>query len=394
MKLLVVGHSYVTPFAQSKYVAMKKLEPNLQLRLVVPHEVPHVFMNYTPEIHSGLGAEEFVPLRATWNQSQMARILHPAHLTGVMKSFDPDHIHIEEDPHSALGVETVFLARMLAPRATLSFFIWDNLARTPRFPLNAIKRGFTRYSLARCNLVVCGNSDAQRLLQAKGYTGASLVAPQVGLEPEDAAIDFLPLQLAELVAKREDAPIIGFMGRLVPEKGVLLLLEALGRLEELAWNLLVVGNGMLNDVIRDKWQNRFQNRLTVLDAVPHNMVSHFLHWLDIFVLPSYSIPAWKEQFGLTLAQAMLAGTACIGSSCGAIPELLGSGGLIFQERNVDDLASTLKMLLESKALRGELGRKAHAFAMQHYTNTTVANTYLRAFRGLGSASPTWISTHA
>jgi len=45
MRLLVVGHSYVLSFAQSKYVAMKQLEPGLQLRLVTPFESRHVFMH-------------------------------------------------------------------------------------------------------------------------------------------------------------------------------------------------------------------------------------------------------------------------------------------------------------------------------------------------------------
>lgn len=388
MKLLVVGHTYITSLFQSKYVAMKQLDPDLQLRLIVPHKVTHVFMNYKPEINPGLERNEVVALPAILNQSHMTRILYPVRLANLMRTFNPDHIHIEEDPHSLVGVETVFLSRRVCRRATISYFIWDNLARIPRFPLNVIKRAFTRYSFARCGLVVCGNTDGQRLLrEAKGYTGPSLVLPQVGLDPDEYTAP-LPSGLPEPLAKRGDTPLIGFFGRMVPEKGVILLLEALSQLQTLKWRLLLVGNGVLEREVHTRWKKVFGERLIWLNAIPHKAVSQYLRCLDIFVLASHSIVTWKEQFGLTLAQAMLAGVACIGSSSGAIPEVLGGGGLIFKERDVDDLRCALKRMLESEALRRKLGDKARALALQRYTNTVVAGDYLAAFRNLKSARTT------
>ena len=59
MKLLVVGHSYITACSQSKYTAMKQLHSELQLRLVMPHAVRHVLKTYKPtilvEIHASDG---------------------------------------------------------------------------------------------------------------------------------------------------------------------------------------------------------------------------------------------------------------------------------------------------------------------------------------------------
>jgi L-malate glycosyltransferase len=247
------------------------------------------------------------------------------------------------------------------------------------------KRLFTSYSFARCELVVCGNADAQRLLtETKGYTGPSLVLPQVGLDPDEYTTES-PQALPEPLAKRDDVPLIGFIGRMVPEKGVLLLLEALSRLQGFKWELLLVGSGTLKKTIHDQWQSRFGDRLITMDAIPHKAVSQYLRCLDIFVLPSYGIKTWKEQFGLTLAQAMMAGVACIGSSSGAIPEVMGPGGLIFKERDVDDLTCALKRMLESERLRRELGQKARAFALR-YTNSAVASAYLTAFNSLLATS--------
>jgi glycosyltransferase involved in cell wall biosynthesis len=382
MKLLVVGQSYVAAFLQGKYVAMKRLDAQLQLRLVVPHEVKHVFMTYRPEIHPELEAQDVVALPARLNQSHMTRFLHPMRLSKLLKTFNPDHIHIEEDPHSFSGVETVFLARRICPRATLSFFVWDNLAREPYFPLNIIKKVLTRYSLNRCSMVICGNTEGQDLLKkVKGYHGPSQVLPQVGLDPDEYT-EPLPAGLPAELGKTDDTPLVGFLGRMVPEKGVLLLLEALFRLRALPWKLLLVGNGPLRNEILTRWQNAFGERLIAREAIPHRVVSQYLRCLDIFVLPSYGIPKWKEQFGLTLAQAMMAGVACIGSSSGAIPEVMGPGGLVFKENDVDSLTEVLKKMLESKDLRKELGEKGQTFALQRYTNTAVATLYLEAFKNI------------
>ena len=385
MKLVVVGHTYITAISQSKYVAMKRVRPDLQLRLVVPHEVNHVFMRYRPEIHPGLEPQDVVVLPAVVNNSQMTRIMHPTRLAALLRTFGPDHIHIEEDPHSLTGVETVFLARQVCPRPRISFFIWDNLARVPRFPLSTLKAALTRYSLARCDLVVCGNTEGQRLLgEFKGYAGPSVVLPQVGLEPEDYAVP-LPSELAKELGKTDGTPLIGFIGRLVPEKGILLLLEALSRLQALRWGLVIIGNGPMREVICTRWQGVLGERLRVLAPIPHTEVARYLRCLDIFVLPSYGIPTWKEQFGLTLAQAMMAGIACIGSSSGAIPEVMGGSGLIFPENDVGGLTSSLEMMIQSETERTELGKKARAFALRRYTNNVVAGAYLRGFEELAGA---------
>ena len=87
----------------------------------------------------------------------------------------------------------------------------------------------------------------------------------------------------------------------------------------------------------------------------------------------------------------MAGVACIGSSSGAIPEVLGPGGLVFKERDVDDLTCALKRMIESEELRRDLGGKARAFALQHYTATAVASAYLTAFNNIESAKTTQYS---
>jgi glycosyltransferase involved in cell wall biosynthesis len=253
----------------------------------------------------------------------------------------------------------------------LSFFVWDNLNHLPPFPLNVVKRGLTRLSLSRARLVVSGNERGRELLSAKGYHGAAAVIPQLGLDPMD------PGHTRRF--RSEAVPVIGYFGRLVEEKGLRDLFAALQTVLDRPWRLVTYGSGPLREEIGSRWRSTFGDRLTCHHPIPHADVQRALGTVDIFVLPSYTVPTWQEQFGLTLAQAMLAGCACVGSSSGAIPEVLAGAGLVFPERNVPALARALRHLLESETERHRCGDDARAVAAARYTNKTIASRYLQAF---------------
>lgn len=381
MRLLVVGHSYLTAFAQCKYVEMKRQSKDLELRLLTPRIVPHLFQNYIREVASGLTTEEVVDIREFFGRSHMTYILNPLHFIKVLREFQPDRIHIEEDPYSAIGVETVFLARIFCRQAKISFFIWDNLARELNFPFNIVKWSLNRYSLDRSNLAVCGNKEGESLLHGKkNYKGKTAVLPQLGLD-EKIYFGKKNKELRDTLNISNDMILIGYVGRLIPEKGVLLLLEALKQLLGLSWRIIIIGGGPLEAEITEKWQAILGERMILRKPIPHTEVPDYIRAMDILVLPSYTTKTWKEQFGLVLAQAMLAGVPCIGSSSGAIPDVIGPGGLVFEENNIHELVDALKRLIENKDERSYLGKAAKLFAHEHYTHTAVSGQYLDIFTG-------------
>jgi glycosyltransferase involved in cell wall biosynthesis len=379
MRLLVVGHTYLTAFAQRKYIEMKHLQADLELRILTPRSMPHVFQRYAREVAQELTSQEVIDIRHYFGRSHMSYVLDPIALAAVLRQFRPTHIHIEEDPYSAVGVETVAIARLVCRDAQISFFIWDNLAREPRFPLNVLKWRLNRFSLKRADLVICGNKEGERLLRGKkGYTGRTAVLPQLGLDPA-LYLESPPSSIrAELGISRQ-TPLIGYVGRFIAEKGVFHLLEALRELRHRPSHALFIGAGPLEEEIRNMGQRYLGSRFTLRKAVPHAEVPGYMRAMDILVLPSYATNRWKEQFGLVLAQAMLAGVPCIGSSSGAIPDVIGPGGLVFQERNVGDLRVKLDQLLSSSEARESFGKAAQEFAIANYTNEAVAKGHLAEF---------------
>jgi glycosyltransferase involved in cell wall biosynthesis len=380
MKLLMVGHSFLSAYNQTKYAAMKQLNPELRLRLVVPSRMRLRFGSLAYEVHSALSSEEAVPLKArfTWCGQHMTYLHNPARMAAILRNFQPDVIHIEEEPHALITVETIALQRTFARSAAVTVHECDNILRARRFPLGAIKHILRAYSLRRIAAALCANQRSAELLGAEGYfQGFIEILPQYGFDAAELHPGNEPELRAELGL--QEGVVIGHVGRLAEEKGLRLLIEALDRLQAYPWKLLLLGAGPLESEIRERWMAKFPGRIVLVPAVPLNQVAPYVRCSDIFVLASYSMPNWQEQFGASLAQAMLTGLPSIGSTSGAIPEVVGPGGIIFKEKQTDDLARALEELLASPARRRELGALGREFALRNYSKEVVAARYLAAF---------------
>jgi glycosyltransferase involved in cell wall biosynthesis len=382
---MVVGHPFLLAYNQKKYVAMKRVDPGLRLRLVVPSRGRDRFDSTDCQTHHALSPEEVAPLKAQLGGWHMTYLHNPLRMAAILRAFQPDLVHIEEEPQALITVETIALQRTFAPSARVTLFTWDNLHRRWRFPLDTIKRQLRAYSLGRVAAMICGNRRAAELLRAEGrFRGSIEVLPQYGLDVTEHQPGSEPELRAQLGL--DGSVVVGYVGRLVPEKGLRLLISALERLGSRPWKLLLVGAGPLEDEIRQLWMAKFPGRIALVPAVPNEKVAQYLRCSDIFVLPSYSTPKWMEQFGLSLAQAMLLGIASIGSSSGAIPEVLGPGGLLFHEGNEGELTRALEELLDSPARREQLGALGREFALRNYTSEGIAARYLAAFESARSSA--------
>jgi len=93
----------------------------------------------------------------------------------------------------------------------------------------------------------------------------------------------------------------------------------------------------------------------------------------MLVVPTQTTSRIREQFGRVLVEAMASGLPVIGSSCGAIPEVIDDAGLIVPEGNSAALAAALRRLLLDCALREELTRAGRRRVIEHYTWERVAD---------------------
>ncbi|PIQ86859.1 MAG: hypothetical protein COV74_03240 [Candidatus Omnitrophica bacterium CG11_big_fil_rev_8_21_14_0_20_45_26] len=182
---------------------------------------------------------------------------------------------------------------------------------------------------ARCiDSALCANREAVTRAEQMGVKKA-FVCP-------------LPVSNTQVeVNYKESVKRIGFVGRLIHEKGIDVLCEAMKHFPELEFN--IYGNGYLVPEIKQtqfNYKGPFDYSSEALDKVFND--------IDVLVVPSLSVGWWKEQFGRVIVEAMDRGVIVIGSNSGAIPEVIGDEHLIFQENSAEAIVAKIKHLCSLK----------------------------------------------
>lgn len=285
----------------------------------------------------------------------------------------PDLVHADEEPYNLATHLAVRSARRLGARAL--FFTWQNLDRRYPPPFSAFERAVYRGALG----AIAGSRVAEAVLRRKGFRGPTWVIPQVGVD--------------EAVYRPPDAPRpvepgalrVGYAGRLVPEKGVDLLIDALAGLPE-GVTLDVLGDGPARAVLRQRAVDRHvAGRVRFLPGRPSQAMPAFYQGLDVLVLPSRTTRRWVEQFGRVLIEAMACGVPCVGAASGEIPNVLGDAGLTFEEGDADALRQRLSELLTQPERRAALAAAGRARVLERFTMARVAADTLEAWRSVAGS---------
>lgn len=279
-------------------------------------------------------------------------------LPGLISRGKPDLVHIDEEPYDLVTVHALRASRRRGARVV--FFTWQNLWRTLPPPFGLMER----YTLARAQGAIAGSAEAADNLRRKGYTGHLAIIPQFGVDPEV----FRPLQ--------EEAPprpfTVGFAGRLVREKGLHVLLEAVAGLEG-DWRLVLAGEGPLRGELEETASRLgVRDRVEFLGSAPSGAMASRYADMDVLALPSLTIPRWKEQFGRVLVEAMACRVPVVGSDSGEIPQVIGDAGLVCPEGDVAALRNALARLMESPGMRRDLGRLGRERVLARYTQKRIA----------------------
>jgi len=166
-----------------------------------------------------------------------------------------------------------------------------------------------------------------------------------------------------------------FVGRLVEEKGIKDLIAATERLNTPDVTLQFVGRGPLAEYLEQyEGPARIEHLGYISDS---RRLAHLYAEADVHVLPSYQRGAWEELFGIVIIEAMACGTPTIATNCVGPTEIItdGTTGLLIQQRNVDQLASSIDSILEDNKTRKEMGQQAREVAEQRYDIDKVADQW-------------------
>lgn len=283
----------------------------------------------------------------------------------VLREVQPDVVHIDEEPYNLATAHGTWLAQRVGARSL--FFTWQNLLRHYPPPFNL----FERSVFARSAFGIAGSHEAMAVIRTKGFCGRAAVIPQFGVDPEL----FFPAATSPA-----GPPVIGYMARLVEEKGLLVLLDALSGLGG-DWRLHVIGAGPLEATAHQRAARvGLEGRITWERGVESTRVPERLRDFSLLVQPSLTRTNWKEQFGRALMEAMGCGIPVIGSDSGEIPHVIGDAGLVVPEGDPMRLRHAIERLLADASLRRELAERGRRRVLECFTHERIAEQTLATYR--------------
>lgn len=183
-----------------------------------------------------------------------------------------------------------------------------------------------------------------------------------------------------------DQPLITFVGNLIPEKGVDVLVRAFARVRERvgAGHLILAGPPVNLDyfeLLRNRVEELgLERNVTFMGPLPSEEVADLMSASDVFVLPSL-----REGLGLVALEAMACGVPVVASDVGGIPEVVQPGrtGLLVAPGDVPGLAGAIRRFLEDPVLARNCREAGLKLAAKHDIRQRVAQL-LVLYQGLAA----------
>lgn len=359
MRVLRIAHASLTPALRQRERALVRLYPDVDLQVITTARWREA------EMEVEAAADDLFPVRMarTYFSKHIQLFAYdPRPIVAALREHKPHLIELNHEPYSVACAEVLTLCKWFAPQAAIVIQACQNILHNYPPPFNWLEQlAYRRMAAAH------GCSETVReVLFAKGLEKPVEIVP-FGVDAEA----FFP---SAVVKERSDrGPTIGYIGRMLPGKGLNVLADALDKLSAEPWQLLVVGDGSE----RQEFERRLKasgllNRAEFVGAIRFDLVPEYFRRLDVLVIPTQTTKRIREQFGRVIVEAMASGIPVIGSTCGAIPEVIGDAGLVFPEGDAEALAGALRQVLADSGLRERLARAGRERVEQHYSWERVA----------------------
>jgi glycosyltransferase involved in cell wall biosynthesis len=365
VRALVISRVYADPAARGKLRALAGL--GVTVAAAVPDRwVPAGLTLHQQTAWGDDGGVRTVPIPIRGSALPTADpFWHGGSVRQMLTDFRPELVQIEEEPWSNGAAAIARTTRRLKIPYVL---VTRESLPVSRGTLTKLRRN---RALAGAAGVISVNELAGRLALRGHPSLPHRTIPQLGVA--------LPL-----TADRPPNPglSLGFIGRLMPEKGLDLLFRAAVKLVG-RWTLTVVGTGPAQEELEGLAERLgIAGRVTWRGALPRGAFDEVWPRLDVLVIPSRTTPRWTEVTARAALEAMAHGIAVVGSAAGAIPESLGDAGLIVPEEDVGALAESLQRLHDQPEEVRRLGAAGRRRAMESYTDAAIADRTLAFWRDL------------
>ncbi len=276
----------------------------------------------------------------------------------------PDLLDLHEEPFAFATAELLLLRFLARSKAPYVLYSAQNIEK--RYPVPF--RWFESYALRHAAAAYVCNERAGEILVKKGLRGpVELIPLGVNVDHFTAADRSGP----------GDRPVIGYVGRLEPHKGVSVLLHA--AVENPSWSVRITGDGSQRAALEAlAAELGIEDRVAFLGFARDAELAERYRELDVVAVPSVPWPGWLEQFCRVAVEAMASGVPVVASRSGAIPDVVADAGILVEPGDAAELSRGIRFALE--AGRWQRLRESGLARAQNYTWDRIAAQHLELYR--------------
>ncbi|MCE5214531.1 MAG: glycosyltransferase [Methanobacterium sp.] len=185
-------------------------------------------------------------------------------------------------------------------------------------------------------------------------------------------LDFHEFKVEKKFNKREK--IVGYMGRLSSEKGVMKLIKAIPTIIEILEDIefIIGGTGPLEEDIRlELKENNLSDRVKLLGWIPEDDFTDQLNDLQLLVIPSQT-----EGLPYIILESMACGTPVLAANVGSIPDLIidGKNSFIMEDNSVKSIEENIIRVLECSQLE-KIAGEARDFVEKNFNYQAAVEKY-------------------
>ena len=346
MRALILSSHYAEPQHRGKLKALAGL--GVEVAAAIP--------NGTVGLDGGV---RLLPIEASGDPADPGSLKWSARvLKRTLAEFRPALVQIEEEPGGQAAEAAASACRKVGIPYVV--FAWESLPR--RRGLLESRRW--RATVSGASGLVGGNRLAAALLKEGSGGVPAEVIPQSGLAP---------VEMPPREGPRAGVSI-GFVGRLVPERGAEMLFRSCGQLFG-SWTLSVVGTGPEQEALEEIAERLgLASRIRWMGGLPRAELEPVWAALDVLVVPSQDTPTWTERHSTVLLDAMMRGVAPIVTPAGALPETVGDAGVVVED--VESLHLALQEMVAEPERCRVLGARARQRMLDRYVDASIARRTL------------------
>lgn len=363
IRVLRIAHASLTPALRGRERGLARRYPHLDFEVIAPPRWRETGVNVETV------PDDLFPVktaRTFFSKHIQLFAYDPFPIIGALRRHKPHIIDMDHEPYSVQAAEIITLRNLFAPQTPIVMQTAQNILKKYPLPFSSMEqRAFAQVSAA----YMCSET-VREVLEIKGFRKPMHIAP-FGVDLEA----FRPRE-----RRADQAFTIGYVGRLMPAKGLLVLIDALAQIKNENWRFLIVGDGPERSAMENKLTSYgLLDRCEFAGAVPYDETPEYFQKLDVLVVPTTTTKKIREQFGRVIIEAMACEVPVIGSTCGAIPEVIADAGLISPEGDPTILAEHLHRLMLDENLQQRLARAGRERVEKHYTWEKVAEKIFAAY---------------